>query len=68
MEALGNLKNIRLYPTGRTLKRPGGRFECFREAWHLLKQQKEETEDSQEMSEMQSEANDADVHTLAMSR
>jgi hypothetical protein len=37
IEALGNLKNIRLYPTGRTLKRPGGRFECYREVWHLLK-------------------------------
>jgi hypothetical protein len=45
MEALGNLKNIRLYPTGRTLKRPGGRFECYREAWHLLKQQKHQVAD-----------------------
>ncbi len=38
IESLGNLKNIRLYPTGRKLKRPGGRYECFyREAWGLLK-------------------------------
>jgi len=64
MEALGNLKNIRLYPTGRTLKRPGGRFECYREAWHLLKQHKEDTE---EANEMQSPPNDADVHSFAIS-
>jgi hypothetical protein len=37
IESLGNLKNIRLYPTGRKLKRPGGFYEKFRDAWHLLK-------------------------------
>jgi hypothetical protein len=37
IEALGKVKNIRLYPTARKLKRPGGRYECYREAWHLLK-------------------------------
>ena len=37
IESLGKLTNIRLYPTGRKLKRPGGFYEKFREAWHLLK-------------------------------
>jgi hypothetical protein len=31
------LKNIRLYPGGRKLKLPGGFYEKYREAWHLLK-------------------------------
>ena len=37
IESLGKFKNIRLYPTGRTLKRPGGLYEQYREAWGLLK-------------------------------
>jgi len=37
IESLGKLKNIRLYPTGRKLKRPGGFYERYREAWELLK-------------------------------
>ena len=37
LELLGRLKNIRLYPSGRKLKRRGGRYEQYREAWHLLK-------------------------------
>jgi len=37
IESLGKLKNIRLYPTGRKLKRPGGFYEKFREAWYLLR-------------------------------
>lgn len=37
IESLGKVTNIRLYPTGRTLKRPGGLYEQYREAWGLLK-------------------------------
>ena len=37
IESLGKLKYIRLYPTGRTLKHPGGLYEQYREAWGLLK-------------------------------
>ena len=37
LELLGRRKNIRLYPSGRKLKRPGGRYEQYREAWNLLK-------------------------------
>ena len=36
MESLGHKKNIRLYPGERKLKRPGGLYEQYREAWHLL--------------------------------
>ena len=41
IESLGNLKNIRLYPSGRKLKRPGGRYEKYRDAWGLLKEEEE---------------------------
>jgi len=37
VESLQNSKNIRLYPSGRKLKRPGGNYERYREAWDLLK-------------------------------
>jgi hypothetical protein len=39
IEALGKNKNVRLYPGGRKLKRPGGFYESYREAWQLLKQE-----------------------------
>ena len=39
IEALGKNKNIRLYPGGRKLKRPGGFYESYREAWQLLKEE-----------------------------
>ena len=41
------MKNIRLYPTGRKLKRPGGFYEKFREAWHLLKDEQIAKSESQ---------------------
>ncbi len=47
IESLGKLKNIRLYPTGRKLKRPGGFYEKFREAWHLLKDEEIAKSESQ---------------------
>jgi hypothetical protein len=37
VESLGSSKIIRLYPEGKRLKRPGGFYEQFREAWHLMK-------------------------------
>jgi hypothetical protein len=39
VDALSNNKGIRLYPTGKGLKRRGGFYEQYREAWHLLKQE-----------------------------
>ena len=36
LEALGELKNIRLYPGAKKLKRAGGCYEIYREAWNLL--------------------------------
>ena len=38
VDALGNNKAIRLYPGPKRLKRLGGFFEQYREAWHLLKE------------------------------
>jgi PD-(D/E)XK endonuclease len=38
--ALGQTKSIRLYPATKRLKRRGGFYEQYREAWHLLKQEK----------------------------
>jgi len=37
LESLGNRQNIRVYPSGQKANR-GGRFEQYREAWHLLKE------------------------------
>jgi hypothetical protein len=37
IESLGKFKYIRLYPTGRKLKRGGGLYEQYRDAWRLLK-------------------------------
>jgi len=39
VESLGQNKRVRLYPATKRLKRPGGFFEQYREAWHLLKQE-----------------------------
>ncbi len=39
VDALGEHKNIRLYPGNKSLKRRGGFYEQYREAWHLLKQE-----------------------------
>lgn len=39
LEALGQTKAIRLYPATKRLKRRGGFFEQYREAWHLLKEE-----------------------------
>ncbi len=39
VESLGRSKIIRLYPEGKRLKRPGGLYEQFREAWHLMKEE-----------------------------
>jgi hypothetical protein len=38
LDALGQTKSIRLYPASKGLKRRGGFYEQYREAWHLLKQ------------------------------
>ena len=40
LEALGRSKGIRLYPATKQLKRRGGFYEQYREAWDLLKQKK----------------------------
>jgi PD-(D/E)XK nuclease superfamily protein len=37
IEALGKSKNIRLYPSGKKLMRPGGFYEKYRDAWQLMK-------------------------------
>jgi hypothetical protein len=37
VESLGRNKRIRLYPGVKRLTRPGGFYEQYREAWHLLK-------------------------------
>jgi hypothetical protein len=37
IESLGKFKYIRLYPTGRKIKRGGGLYEQYRDAWRLLK-------------------------------
>lgn len=37
IESLGKMKYIRLYPMGRKLKRGGGLYEQYRDAWRLLK-------------------------------
>jgi hypothetical protein len=39
VDALGQNKAIRLYPANKRLKRLGGFYEQYREAWHLLKQE-----------------------------
>ncbi len=38
VESLGSSKIIRLYPADKKLKRAGGFYEQYREAWHLLKE------------------------------
>jgi hypothetical protein len=38
VESLGNCKIIRLYPADKELKRVGGFYEQYREAWHLMKE------------------------------
>ncbi len=48
VDALGKSKNIRLYPSAKKLKRPGGNYERYREAWDLLKEQSDANSGSTE--------------------
>jgi hypothetical protein len=47
VEALGRSKSIRLYPGGKS-KRIGAFYEDYREAWQLLKEDKEEKDKQQQ--------------------